>query len=146
MNGLLIQLIGSAVAVAAMVGLAAWARIPRPTEPLEEMSARDLIDTDYPGYPVDAVWIAADGKGAIARSGDHALVLARLGDSWVTRDMPWAAALGAPIRGGRVRLRTTDPAAPRLSLAVSGVTPWPPQAREGPPEAPEGLIAAKDAA
>jgi hypothetical protein len=134
-NGLLIQLIGSAVAVAAMVGLAAWARIPRPTEPLDEPTARDLIDTDYPGYPIDAVWIAADGLGAIARSGDHALILAQLGDSWVTRDMPWQAAIASPIRGGRVRLRTADPAAPRLSLAVSGVTPWPPQA-------PEGLIAA----
>lgn len=135
MNGLLIQLIGSAVAVAAMVGLAAWARIPRPTEPLDEHTACDLIHTDYPGYPIDAVWIAADGLGAIARSGENALVLAQLGDSWVTRDMPWTAAITSPIRGGRIRLRTPDPAAPKLSLAVSGVTPWPPQA-------PEDLIAA----
>lgn len=139
MNGLLIQLIGSAVAVAAMVGLAAWARIPRPTGPLDESTARHLIDTDYPGYPIDAVWIAADGQGAIARSGDRALILAGLGDSWVTRDMAWQAAVASPIRGGRIRLRTADPAAPRLSLAVSGVTPW-------PPEAPEGLVAARDAA
>lgn len=143
MSSILIQLIGSAVAVAAMVGLAAWARIPRPTEPLDEPSARILIDTDYPGYPIDAVWIAADGLGAIARSGDHALILAQLGDSWVTRDMAWEAAVGSPIRGGRIRLRTPDPAAPNLSLAVSGVTPWPPQ--KGP-EAPESLIAARDAA
>ncbi len=135
MNGLLIQLIGSAVAVAAMVGLAAWARIPRPTGPLEEHTARDLIHNDYPGYPIDAVWIAADGLGAIARSGDNAVVLAQLGDSWVTRDMPWTAAITSPIRGGRIRLRIPDPAAPKLSLAVSGVTPWPPQA-------PEDLIAA----
>lgn len=135
MNAILIQLIGSAVAVAMMVGLAAWARIPRPTEPLDEATARDLIGTDYPGYPVDAVWIAADGFGAIARSGDLALILAQLGDSWVTRDMSWEAAVASPIRGGRIRLRTPDPAAPKLSLAVSGVTPWPPQA-------PEGLIAA----
>ncbi|WGM38552.1 hypothetical protein [Caulobacter sp. NIBR1757] len=139
MNSLLIQLIGSAVAVAAMVGLAAWARIPRPTEPLDVPTARHLLDIDYPGYPIDAVWIAADGLGAIARSGGHALVLAQLGDSWVTRDMAWTAAVNAPIRGGRVRLRTPDPAAPKLSLAVSGVTPWPPQA-------PEGLVAARDAA
>ncbi len=135
MNGLLIQLIGSGVAIAAMVGLAAWARIPRPTDPLDEPTARQLIAIDYPGYPIDAVWIAADGLGAIARSGDHALVLAQLGDSWVTRDMAWDAATTSPIRSGRIRLRTPDPAAPKLSLAVSGVTPW-------PPEAPEGLIAA----
>lgn len=125
-NGLLIQLIGSAVAVAAMVGLAAWARIPRPNAPLDEQTARDLILVDYPDHRIDAVWIAADGLGAIARSDDRALILARLGDSWVTRDMAWPAALAAPIRGGRVRLRTPDPAAPRLSLAVSGVNPWPP--------------------
>lgn len=139
MNAILIQLIGSAVAVATMVGLAAWARIPRPTEPLDEATARHLIDTDYPGYPINAVWIAADGLGAIARSGDRALILAQLGDSWVTRDMAWQAAIDSPIRGGRVRLRTPDPAAPKLSLAVSGVTPWPPQMD---PATLEGMAAA----
>jgi hypothetical protein len=141
-NGMLIQLIGSAVAVAAMVGLAAWARIPRPAPALDDQSARHLLDLDYPGHHIDAVWIAADGQGAIARSGDHALILAQLGDSWVTRDMAWEAAIASPIQGGRIRLRTADPAAPKLSLAVSGVTPWPPQAGEWPPQAPEGLIAA----
>ncbi|MDO9336484.1 MAG: hypothetical protein Q7T61_08785 [Caulobacter sp.] len=136
---MLIQLIGSAVAVAAMVGLAAWARIPRAAPPLDPQTARQLLDLDFPGYPIDAVWIAADGRGAIARSGDHALVVTQLGDSWVTRDMPWQAALGSPIKGGRIRLRTADPSAPRLSLAVSGVTPW-------PPEPHEGLVATRDAA
>jgi HAMP domain-containing protein len=139
LNSILIQLIGSALAVALMVGLAAWARIPRPTEPLDEATARDLIETDYPAHPIDAVWIAADGMGAIARSGSHALVLAQLGDSWVTRDMAWETAIASPIRGGRVRLRTPDPAAPKLSLAVSGVTPWPPQMD---PATLEGMVAA----
>ncbi|MBI1406745.1 MAG: hypothetical protein GC145_11530 [Caulobacter sp.] len=124
---MVIQLLGSAVAVAAMVALAAWARIPRATPPLDEAAVRALLDIDYPGEIVEDIWIAADGAGAIARSGDRALVLSRLGDSWVTRDLSWSAALAAPIQGGRVRLRLKDPSAPRLALAVSGVNPWPPQ-------------------
>lgn len=124
---MVIQLVGSAVAVAAMVALAAWARIARPTAPLDAEAVRGLLSIDYPDHIIEDIWIAADGAGAIARSGTRALILSRLGDSWVTRDMAWAAAQAAPIRGGRVRLRLDDPSSPRLSLAVSGVNPWPPQ-------------------
>ncbi|MBX3481179.1 MAG: hypothetical protein KF842_12330 [Caulobacter sp.] len=124
---MVIQLLGSAVAVAAMVALAAWARIPRPTPPLDAEAVRRLLAIDYPDNLLEDIWIAADGAGAIVRSGPRALVLSRLGDSWVTRDIAWEAALAAPIRGGRVRLKLADPSAPRLSLAVSGVNPWPPQ-------------------
>jgi HAMP domain-containing protein len=126
-NGMVIQLVGSAVAVAAMVAFAAWARIARPTPPLDEAAVRAILDVEYPGHPVDAVWLAADGAGAIARSGDQALAVGRLGDSWVSRDLPWDAALASRIRGGKLRLKFADPAAPRLELAVSGVNPWPPE-------------------
>jgi len=133
MNGQTIQLLGSVLAIAAMVALAAWARIPKPCPPLDEESVRRRLAVEYPDDPVDAVWLAADGAGAISRSGDRALVLARLGDCWVARDLPWASALTSRIRGGRVRLKFNDPAAPRLSLAVSGVNPWPPSEPESDP-------------
>jgi hypothetical protein len=127
MNGMIIQLVGSAVAIAAMVALAAWAKIPRPSEPLDEESAIALLALDYPDHRIESLWIAADAAGAVARSGDQAIVVSRLGDSWVTRDLPWSKAVAAPIHGGQVRFRLADPSAPRLSLAVSGVNPWPPQ-------------------
>ncbi|HYE47788.1 MAG TPA: hypothetical protein VEA44_18620 [Caulobacter sp.] len=127
MDAVVLQLIGSAVAVATMVGIAAWARIPRPCPPLDEVRAREILAVEYPDHAIDAVWLAADGAGAIARSGDHALVLGRLGDSWVSRDLPWERALASEIRGGRVRIRVDCSGAPRLDLAVSGVNPWPPQ-------------------
>ncbi len=133
MNGATIQLIGSVIAIFGMVALAAWARIPRPCPPLDEPAARDWLAVEYPGRTIDLVWLAADGAGAISRSGDEALILARLGDSWVARDMSWEAALASPIRSGRVRLRFKEAAAPRLSLAVSGVNPWPPAAPEAEP-------------
>ena len=126
MDGMVIQLIGSAIAVAAMVALAAWARIARPVAELDTAAVARLLADDYPDHPIDHVWIAADGQGAIARSGDMALVLSLLGDSWVARDLPWDRALASPVRAGRVRLRLGDPGAPVLGLAVSGVQPWPP--------------------
>ncbi len=110
-----------------MVGIAAWARIPRPCPPLDEAAARYPLAVEYPDHPVDAVWLAADGAGAIARSGELALVIGRLGDSWVSRDLAWDRALASEIRGGRVRIRLADSGAPHLQLAVSGVNPWPPE-------------------
>ncbi len=125
-NAILIQFGGSALAVAMMVAVAAWARIARPVEPLDPAAARRLLAIDYPDLVAEDIWIAADGAGAIARVGQEALVLYRLGDSWVTRHMLWDRALAAPIRGGKVRLKLADPAAPLARLAVSGVNPWPP--------------------
>lgn len=126
MNGMVIQLVGSAVAVAAMVAFAAWARIARPVAELDEAAVARLLADDYPDHVLSSIWIAADGRGAVARSGETALVLALLGDSWVARDMPWSRALASPVRKGRVRFRLADAGAPNLSLAVSGVKSWPP--------------------
>lgn len=126
-NPLLLQFGGSAIAVALMVAVAAWARISRPAPHLDPSSARALLAIDYPDLTPDVIWISADGAGAIARAGKDALVLYRLGDSWVTRHMPWSKALAAPIRSGLIRLKLADPAAPMAKLAVSGINPWPPQ-------------------
>ncbi|ATQ45021.1 hypothetical protein CSW64_14125 [Caulobacter mirabilis] len=111
-----------------MVAVAAWARISRATPPLDADAARGLLAAEFPDDVFEAPWIAADGGGAVARSGDRALVVYRLGDSWVARSLAWDAALAAPQRGGKVHMRLDDIAAPTAKLAVTGVNPWPPLA------------------
>lgn len=120
-KALLMQLLGSAIAVSLLVAIAAWARIARPTPPLDDRAARALLAIEFPDEPVEALWIAADGAGVVARSGDHALVLWRKGDGYVARQAAWADALAATAVEGRLKLRLAD-GAPRLS--VKGA--WPP--------------------
>ncbi len=110
-----------------MIIVAGLARIARPVAPLDETSARDLLTAEFPDRTPDLLWVAGDGAGVVARAGSDALVLYRLGDSWVARTMPWRLALAAPVRRGKVLLKLRDPAAPMARLAVSGVTPWPPE-------------------
>lgn len=122
-KALLIQLVGSAVAVSLLVAIAAWARIPRPTPPLDAEGARALLNVEFPDDRVDALWIAADGAGLVARSGDRALVAWRKGDGYVARDLAWSAALAAKADNGFLRLKTAD-GAPRLALKDGA---WPPR-------------------
>jgi hypothetical protein len=122
-KALLIQLSGSAAAVILLVGLAAWAGVPRPAPPLDPAAARALLAQEFPDQVVEALWIAADRAGAVARSGDLALVLWRKGDGYVARAGPWADALNAAVVRGRVRLRGVD-GSPRLALDDGA---WPPR-------------------
>lgn len=131
-NAILLKLSLSASFVAFMILVAGLARIARPVAPLDEAAARDLLAAEFPDLSPDYLWIAGDGAGLIARAGHEALVIYRLGDSWVSRTMPWRLALVAPVRRGKVLLKLRDPAAPLARLSVSGVNPWPP---EHPPEA-----------
>ncbi|KSB90736.1 hypothetical protein AS593_10310 [Caulobacter vibrioides] len=121
-NALLAQLLGSALAVALLVGLSAWARIARPAPALDETAARKLLADEFPDHGVQAVWIAGDGAGVVARSADLALVLWRKGDGYVARSGPWRDVVSAGAVDGRVRLTALD-GAPRLSL---GDRAWPP--------------------
>ncbi|WP_165187697.1 hypothetical protein [Caulobacter soli] len=121
-KALLIQLLGSAVAVSLLVAIAAWARIARPTPPLDTQGARALLAVEFPDDRIDALWIAADGAGLVARSGERALVAWRKGDGYVARDLVWSAALAAKTDKGFLILKTAD-GAPRLALK-DGV--WPP--------------------
>jgi hypothetical protein len=121
-KALLIQLLGSAIAVSLLVALAAWARIPRPTPPLDADSARALLAVEFPDDRIDALWIAADGAGLVARSGERALVAWRKGDGYVARDMAWSTALAAKADKGVLQLKTAD-GAPRLALKDGA---WPP--------------------
>lgn len=120
----LIQLAVSALAVAAMVGLAAWATRGRGAPPLDEAQARCCLADEFPGRAVDGLWLAADGKGAVAKSGDQALILTRMGDGYAARRLPWAKAAAASARDGRVSIPLSDPGAPRAVLEIAA---WPPK-------------------
>jgi hypothetical protein len=122
-RALLIQLLGSAVAVSLLVALAAWARIARPVPPLDADQARALLAVEFPDDRVDASWIAADGAGLVARSGERALVVWRKGDGYVARDLLWTAALAAKPADGLLVLTTADGVA---RLALKDGEPWPP--------------------
>ena len=120
----LIQLAISAVAVAAMVGLAAWATRGRGAPPLDKAEARRWLADEFPGCAVDRLWLATDGKGAVARSGDQALVLSRMGDGYAARRLSWAQAMASSLKEGRVAIPFSDPGAPRAVLAMAA---WPPK-------------------
>ncbi|MDB5432177.1 MAG: hypothetical protein JWP35_3293 [Caulobacter sp.] len=125
----IIQIV-SVAGVVAMIAAAWWAKIPRPTPELDPARARDLLAVEFPDNPINDLWIASDGAGAVARSGTEALVVYRAGDGYVARSLSWADALIAPVQSGHVRFRFGDFAAPRASLAVSGINPWPPQGHQ----------------
>ena len=119
----LIQVAASGAAVAALVGLAAWARIARPLNPLDDRTARFYLGEEFPDRKVDQLWVATDGAGALARSGASALILVQLGDGYVARQIPWGQALSAAFRDGRITLDLADVAAPK---AVIQLPAWPP--------------------
>jgi HAMP domain-containing protein len=120
----LVQVAASAAAVAALVGFAAWARIARPLNPLDDAAARGLLSEEFPTRTIERVWVATDGAGALAKSGASALVLCRLGDAYVARQIPWAQALAAAFRDGQITLDLADVAAPK---AVISLPAWPPK-------------------
>lgn len=124
----LIQLAASAIAVALMTGLAAWATHGRGAPALDVAEARRQLAAEFPGAALDGFWLAADGRGAVARSGDRALVLARIGDGYVARRIAWDAALAARVRDGRLSLPLGEPGAPRAVLAFEA---WPPNGAAG---------------
>ena len=119
-----IQLAASGAAVAAMVALAAWANIARPALPLDDARARRQLAEEFPGRAIEGLWIAVDGLGAVAKSGAMALVLCRLGDGYVARQIPWAQALAAGFKDGRISIDLADVAAPKAVIALEA---WPPK-------------------
>lgn len=123
-DGFFVQLALSAAAVGVLVGIAAWARIARPAGPLDEQKARSLFEFEFPGRKLDAVWVASDGAGALARSGGLALVICQVGDGFAARQIPWAQAISASFRDGKLRVDLADVAAPRAILSLPS---WPPE-------------------
>jgi hypothetical protein len=119
-----IQLASSAAAVGALIALAAWAKIAKPVAPLDEYKARAMLAEEFPGRTVEAVWIAADGCGALAKSGALALVICRVGDGFAARQIPWGQAVSATFKNGRLSVNLGDIAAP---TAVISLPSWPPK-------------------
>ncbi len=120
----LIQFAVSAVAVALIVGLAAWATHARVSLALDESTARALLAEEFPGLDIDAIWLGTDGKGAIAKSGDRAFVVGRTGLGYVVRQVPWVRAMIAGVKDGRLRISLSDVAAPSATIAIAV---WPPR-------------------
>ena len=125
---MLYQFLGSAVAVALLVALAAWARIARPTPPLDEAAARRILADEYPQLHPTQVWIAEDAGGAVARAGEAALLLRRHGDGYTARKLPWTDLAAAKVDKGRVTVDIRDIGAPRFTLAWPADAAWPPEA------------------
>jgi len=119
----LIQFSSSLAAVGVLVGLSAWARIGRPARTLDEARARELFFEDFPDRRIDRLWITRDGKGALARSGECALVLMAVGDGFAVRRLSWCQASSAMFKGGVLSVHLGDVAAPRALLAFDN---WPP--------------------
>jgi hypothetical protein len=120
----LIQTLISALAIGGLIWLAAWARIAAPRPPLDAAAARALIAEEFPNARLDGVWVAADGRAALARAGDLALVVYLRGDDYVARSLPWRELAAAPVHDGAVRLAFHDVAAPGARIALAGA--WPP--------------------
>ena len=120
---LLIQLGGSLAGVVLLVAIAAWVGVARATPPLDAEAARALLAIEFPDHKPDAVWIAADGAGLIAREGALALVLYRRGDGYVARDLPWSTIATLKPTNGRLLVRLSDA---RPVFAVTDDV-WPPR-------------------
>jgi hypothetical protein len=93
----LIQLLISAVAVAVMVGLAAWIGVPKVIGGMTEAQVQAVLADDHPDMPIDRISIAPDGKSAIATSGERALLVKRVGDGHAVQIVP-AADIGVRRR------------------------------------------------
>ena len=129
-KAMLTQLIGSAIAISVLVGIAAWAKIARPTPPLDAAGLATLLAEEFPDHRPTATWISADGAGALARDGDAVLVLWKRGDGFVARDLAWPAVAAATSKNGRLVLKTGD-AAPVFAVADDV---WPPKVLVAPKE------------
>ena len=122
-DGFALQFAATFAAVALLVGLAAWAKMAKPMTPLDEARVLKLLAEQFPGRVVERVWVAVDGRGALAKSGAAALVLCEVGDGYVARHIPWAQAVSSSFRDGVVKLDLSDVAAPNARIALQS---WPP--------------------
>ena len=123
-----VQLALSAAAVGVLVAVAAWAKIAKPVGPLDEHKARALLAEEFPTRTVEAVWIASDGCGALAKSNGLALVICRVGDGFALRQIPWPQAVAATFKDGKLSIDLRDVAAPTAVIALPS---WPPENLKG---------------
>lgn len=119
----LVQIALTAAAFGVLIAVSTWARGASPDTPLTRERARELILARFPGRKVEAMWVAVDGRGAVARSGVMALVLYQQAGRPILRQMPWPMVLAATARDGLVRLELGEGSPPAL-LALDA---WPPR-------------------
>ena len=120
---LLSQIAWTGVAVMVLVGAATLFSFIKPSGPISELRARGLFAEAFPDRTIEGVWLSADGRAALAKSGGLALVVCLVGDSFLVRQIPWAQALSSSFRSGRLSVDLGDDAAP---VAVISLTAWPP--------------------
>lgn len=123
-QSIVIQLAATAAALAGLLGVAFWAKTAKPLSPLSDERARDLLQSAFPSRSLEQIWVAVDGRGALAKSGAAALVICEAGDGYVARHIPWAQAVASSFKDGVVRLDLSDVSAPEARLALQG---WPPE-------------------
>ena len=123
-QSIVIQVAATAAALAGLLGVAFWAKTAKPLSPLSDERARELLQSAFPSRTLEQIWVAVDGRGALAKSGAAALVLCEAGDRYVARHIPWAQAVASSFKDGVVRLDLSDVAAPEARLALQG---WPPE-------------------
>jgi len=124
--GFVIQTTVSAAAIAGLVVLVAWARIAAARPALDTQSARAVLAEEFPDAEIEGVWTAADGRSALAKAGDQALIVYLRGDDYVSRVLGWDKAAMAPVETGAVRLPFNDITAPTVRLALGANGAWPP--------------------
>ncbi len=110
------------MAVALLVALAAWLGRPKALPVLDDAYAKMLLAEEFPGRVIETLWVAVDGRGAVGRSGDLALIIYAAGDGFVARHLPWAHAMASKVQSGKVIIRLGDFAAPHARLAFEN---WP---------------------
>lgn len=122
-DGFALQFAATFGSIALLAGLAAWAKMAKPMTPLDDVRVLKLLAEQFPGRVVERVWVAVDGRGALAKSGAAALVLCEVGDGYVARHIPWAQAISSSFRDGVIKLDLSDVAAPNARIALQS---WPP--------------------
>ena len=122
----LIQTAVSGVAILILAGLAWRLGVFRHPKALDEAQARTLLADEFPDAAPGKVWLATDGRSALARSGDDALILYCAGDGHVIRRTPWSAIAAGEIKGGQALVRLADRSAPRAAFRLGESAVWPP--------------------
>jgi hypothetical protein len=125
-KGFWIQTIASLIAVAVLI-IAAWAaRVSRPFSPLDPERARSLLAVEFPGKEPQQIWTGAGGHCVIAKAGDQALLIWRLGDGWVARQTDWPSLGNAKRDRDHIQLSLNDLTAPVCKLDWADDWAWPP--------------------
>ena len=122
----LIQTAASAVAILALAALAWKFGVGRHPTALSEAEARAIMAEELPSMAIGRIWLAADGRAALARSGDEALILYAVGDGHIARTAPWTSLAASQVKKGRVLVALADRSAPRASFTIGDGGAWPP--------------------